>query len=145
MTQRFGDSSPFPRFPFSLGSQREGFTLLEVLLALAILGIAITIILQLFSADLRALSVSEDYVSAVTKAEAKMRDILDNDNLSEKSWSETTDEGYRFDTSITEVLKDRTENLNVRLLEVDLTIYWTKGTKNKSLTLKTMKVVNKQI
>jgi len=155
MIRRFGDTeirrcyffpvSPFPRFPVSLGSQKEGFTLLEVLLALAILGVAITIILQLFSANLRALSASEDYVSAVTKAEAKMREILDNDNLSEKSWSETTDEGYRFDTSITEALKDRTENLHVRLLEVDLTIYWTKGAKNKSLTLKTMKVVNKQI
>jgi prepilin-type N-terminal cleavage/methylation domain-containing protein len=123
----------------------SGFTLLEILVALAILGIAITIILQLFSANLRALSVSENYVSAVTKAEAKMREILDDTNLSEKSWSEVTDDGYRFDASITETLKDRTENLQVRLLEVALTVQWTEGIKKKSLTLKTMKVVNKQI
>ncbi|MFH0933263.1 MAG: prepilin-type N-terminal cleavage/methylation domain-containing protein [Nitrospirota bacterium] len=123
----------------------RGFTLLEILVALAILGIAITIILQLFSANLRALSASGDYVSAVTKAEAKMREILDDANLSEKSWSEVTDDGYGFDASVTETLKDRTENLQVRMLEVALTVQWTKGSKKKSLTLKTMKVVNKQI
>ncbi len=129
----------------SLNSRKKGFTLLEILVALAILGIAITIILQLFSANLRALSVSGNYVSAVTKAEAKMREILDDSNLSEKSWSEVTDDGYRFDASLTETLKDRTENLQVRLLEVALTVQWTEGSKKKSLTLKTMKVVNKQI
>ena len=125
--------------------QNYGFTLLEILVALAILGLAITIILQLFSANLRALSVSGNYVSAVTKAEAKMREILDDTNLSEKSWSEVTDDGYRFDASISETLKDRTENLQVRLLEIDMTVQWTEGLKKKSLTLKTMKVVNKQI
>jgi prepilin-type N-terminal cleavage/methylation domain-containing protein len=125
--------------------RKGGFTLLEILVSLAILGIAITITLQLFSANLRALSVSGDYVSAVTRAEAKMREILDDTNLSEKSWSEVTNDGYRFDTSVTETLKDRTENLQVRMLEVALTVQWTEGSKKKSLTLKTMKVVNKQI
>jgi prepilin-type N-terminal cleavage/methylation domain-containing protein len=128
-----------------LNFSKRGFTLLEILVALAILGLAITIILQLFSANLRALSVSGNYVSAVTKAEAKMREILDDTNLSEKSWSEVTDDGYRFDASITETLKDRTENLQVRLLEVSMTVQWTEGSKKKSLTLKTMKIVNKQI
>lgn len=123
----------------------SGFTLLEVLVALSILGIALTIILQLFSANLRALSASEDYVSAVTKAEAKMREVLDDKDLSEKSWSEITDDGYRMDVSINETLKDRTDNLQVRVLEVALTVYWTRNTKNKSLTLRTMKVVNKQV
>jgi len=125
--------------------RRDGFTLLEVLVALSILGIALTIILQLFSANLRAMSASEDYVSAVTKAEAKMREVLDDKDLSEKSWSEITDDGYRMDVSINETLKDRTDNLQVRVLEVALTVYWTRNTKNKSLTLRTMKVVNKQV
>lgn len=126
-------------------NRRDGFTLLEVLVALSILGIAITIILQLFSANLRALSASEDYVLAVTKAEARMREVLDDNDLSEKSWSEITDDGYRVDVSINETLKDRTDNLQVRVLEVALTVSWTRNTKNKSLTLRTMKVVNKKI
>jgi prepilin-type N-terminal cleavage/methylation domain-containing protein len=126
-------------------SRKGGFTLLEILVALALLGIAITVILQLFSTNLRALSVSGDYISAALRAEAKMREILEDTDLTEKSWSEITDEGYRFDASVTETLKERTENLQVRMLEIDLTVQWSEGTKMKFLTLKTMKVVNKKI
>ncbi len=122
-----------------------GFTLLEVLVATAILGIAVTVVLQLFSANLRAISASEDYVSAATKADAKIREILSDNELSAKSFSEVTDDGYGMDVSITDTLKERTENLQVRLLEINLTIHWTRGTKEKSLTLRTLKVVEKQI
>jgi type II secretion system protein I len=122
-----------------------GFTLLEILVAIAILGIAVTVVLQLFSADLRAISASEDYVAASTKADVKIRELLADDNLSEMSSSEITEEGDRMDISITDALKDRTENLQVRLLEIDVTIHWTRGTKEKSLTLRTLKVVEKEI
>ncbi|MBM4146581.1 MAG: prepilin-type N-terminal cleavage/methylation domain-containing protein [Nitrospira sp.] len=120
-----------------------GFTLLEVIVAIAILGIAVTVVLQLFSANLRAISVSGDYVTAATRAEAKMREILSDDRLSEKFSSEATQEGYRIDVSITDVMKERTENLQVKLLEVDLTIHWIQGTKQKSMSLRTFKVVEK--
>ncbi len=123
----------------------EGFTLLEVLVAIAILGIAITVVLQLFSANLRAVSSSDDYVSAVMKAEARMREILDDEKLTERSWSEATDDGYRIDVSVSDTSKERTENLQVRLLKIDMTLRWTKGTKERSLTLRTLKVANKQI
>ncbi len=136
---------PFPRSPVSMTSRKGGFTLLEILVALALLGIAITVILQLFSTNLRALSVSGDYISAALRTEAKMREILEDTDLTEKSWSEITDEGYRFDASVTETLKERTENLQVRMFEIDLTMQWSEGSKIKFITLKTMKVVNKRI
>jgi type II secretion system protein I len=123
----------------------SGFTLLEILVALAILGIAITIVLQLFSANLRAISVSEDYVSAGIKAEARMRELLDDAGLTERSWSEVTDDGYRTTVSVTDMATERTQNLQIRLLEINLAIYWSKGGKERSITLKTNKVVNKQI
>jgi type II secretion system protein I len=125
---------------------RKGFTLLEVLVATAILGMAIAVILQLFSANLRAIALSKDYVSASIRAEAKMKEILNSDEkISEKSYSETTNDGYRVDVSITDVLKERTETLQVKLLEIDLTIRWVKGSKERSLTLSTMKVVKKEV
>lgn len=126
-------------------SRQNGFTLLEVLVATAILGIAVAVVLQLFSANLRAISDSGDYVIAVTRAEMKMREILANDNLSENAYSETTNDGYRMDIAIAETLNDRTENLQARLLEIVLTIHWTKGTKERAYTLRTMKVVKKPI
>lgn len=123
----------------------KGFTLIEVLVAVALLGIAVTVVIQLFSANLRAIASSEDYIYASARAEAKMMEILDDNELSETSFSEITDDGYRMDVSIAEVLQERTENLQVRLLEVVLAVYWTKGAHEKSLTLRTMKVLEKEI
>jgi len=123
----------------------QGFTLLEVLVAVALLGIAVTVVMQLFSANIRAISASEDYISASVKAEAKMREILDNDDMYEMSYAEITDEGYRIDVSIAEVLQDRTENLQVRLMEIYLTVHWTSGAQEKSFSLRTMKLLEKQV
>ena len=130
---------------FAICISRRGFTLLEVLVATSIMGIAIAVILQLFSANLRNISDSSDYVAAATRAEVKMMEVLDNHSLLEKSYSEITNDGYRMDIAITETLKERTENLQVRLFEIALTVRWTKGTKEKSMTLRSMKVVRKEI
>jgi prepilin-type N-terminal cleavage/methylation domain-containing protein len=86
----------------------HGFTLLEILVALAIMGIAVTVLFQVFSANLRSIAVSDDYVSAVVRAEAKMREVLDNDKLTENAWSETTAEGYRLNVTVSETLNQRT-------------------------------------
>jgi hypothetical protein len=112
--------------------------------ATAILGIAVAVVLQLFSANLRALALSEDYVSATKRAEAKMREILDDAALTATSFSETTTDGMRTDVSVTDALTERTETLPVKLLEVSLTVHWTKGTKERSLTIRTMKAVKKE-
>jgi general secretion pathway protein I len=130
---------------FTIRIFQRGFTLIEVLVAVSIMGIAIAVILQLFSANLRNISDSGDYVEAATRAEVKMREILDNNSLLEKSYSEITNDGYRMDVAVAETLKERTENLQVRLFEVALTVHWTKGTKEKSMTLRSMKVVRKEI
>lgn len=122
---------------------RLGFTLLEVLVSLSIVAIAVTVVLQLFSADLRAIAASDDYAAAVIKAEMRMREVLDSEDLTETSWSEATPDGYRMDVYVSDVLKERTKDLQVKLLEVGLTTHWIKGTKEKMLTLRTMKMVNK--
>jgi prepilin-type N-terminal cleavage/methylation domain-containing protein len=124
---------------------KKGFTLLEVLVATAVLSIAITVILQLFSANIRNIAVSDDYVKAVTKAHIKMREILDESDITDKTYSEITNDGYKVDVSISEIAKDRSENLNVKLFEIDLKLSWLKGNKEKFINLKTMKLVGKKI
>jgi prepilin-type N-terminal cleavage/methylation domain-containing protein len=125
----------------------SGFTLLEVLVALSLLGIAVTVIMQLFSANLRALSMSEGQVNGVVRAESWMREILDLDEseIEERTWSETDEMGYRMDVSIAEVLAERTEGLQVRLYEIVLTVRWLQGLQEKSTTLRTMRVVKRKI
>ena len=123
----------------------KGFTLLEILVALAILATAVTIIFQLFSAGLRNIAVSEDVVSAAVRAEAKMREVLSNEELIENSWTESTTDGYTFAVNITEALQEKTDSLPVQVLQIDLAITWTKNSKERSLRLKTYKTVNKQV
>lgn len=123
----------------------KGFTLIEVIVALSILGIAITVILQLFSANLKAVSRSEDYLMALMQADMKMRELFQAKDLEEKVWSEITEKGHRLDISITETLKERTETLQSRLMEIQLTITWKKGLKEMSQTFKTFKTVPKKI
>lgn len=126
-------------------SLNKGFTLIEVIVALSLLGIAITVILQLFSANLKAISRSEDYVRALVQADFKMRELTESDDLQEKTWSETTEQGYRFDISVFEISKERTETLQVSVMEIQLTVRWLKGQKERFQTFKTLKVVQKKV
>ncbi|MBE0556375.1 MAG: prepilin-type N-terminal cleavage/methylation domain-containing protein [Proteobacteria bacterium] len=121
-----------------------GFTLLEVLVALAIMAIATTLVMQLFSADLRAIAASGGMTSAAVRGDLRIREILaDPSLLGENAWSEEGEDGYRMDISVSEVMKPRTENLPARLMEVELTVSWSEGTKGKSLRLKTLKMIDK--
>lgn len=121
----------------------KGFTLLEIMVSLAIMAIAVTMVAQLFSANLKSVASSEEMTSAMIKAESRIRDIISDDSLTEKEWNENTEDGYRFDISIAEILKDRTDNLPVRLMKIDLTIHWFAGLKERNFLLRTVKVINK--
>jgi general secretion pathway protein I len=123
----------------------RGFTLLEVLVALVLLSIALVAIFELFSANLRGIAKSDDYSNAVIVAESKMREILDDDNLAERAWQETREDGYRINVVVSSAANDRTTNLQVKLLEINLTVSWIKDSKERTLNLKTLKMVNKQI
>ena len=136
--------------PFSLILGRSdlrgsGFTLLEVLIALALLSIALTVILQLFSANLRGIAISEDTTKAMMKADSAMREVLDDEDIAEKSSSTTTNDGYRIDVAITSAEEERTNNLSMKLLEINLTVHWRDGIKERAVTLKTMKAIPRKI
>ena len=54
---------------------RGGFTLLEVLIAFAILAVAMTALMQAFSQGLRSLEAAEDYATAAMLARSKMAEV----------------------------------------------------------------------
>lgn len=123
--------------------EAEGFTLLEVLVSLAVMAIAMTLVIQLFSANLQAVVRSGDMTSAIVKGESRLREILTEPFLKETAWNEVTDDGYRIDVVVSEAMREKTDNLPVKLMEIALTVHWIGGFREKSLRLKTMKVVDK--
>jgi len=124
---------------------RDGFTLMEVLVALVVLGIAFAVIARLFAADLQGIKASGDYSAAAVEAMAGMRETLDKDKLTEGTFEEITDNGYRISVTVSKPMPERTENLSVELLEVDLRISWTTYGKTRTMNLSAMKLVEKKI
>lgn len=123
---------------------KHGFTLLEVLVALAILAIAVTLVLQLFSTNLRSIITSEDYVRAAMAADERMREISLAEDLDQGSWVET-DGPYTTRVVVSEVLQEKTDTLPLRLLQIELTLSWKKGLRSRSVTLTTARLVTKLV
>jgi type II secretion system protein I len=120
-----------------------GFTLLEALLAMVIVAMAVTAILQLFSSNLGALSALDDHVRAVLRAEGRMGEILDEGQLSERTWVETTADGYRIEGRISKVQEARAQIVSAGLFEIDLTLSYLRGIRRRTINLKTLKLVPK--
>lgn len=121
----------------------RGFTLIEIMVALTVMAFAVVYLAQLFSANLRMIGTSQDYMEALTRAEAAMREIVEGDKIEEKSWKEERDQGCQVEVSVSEAQKERTENLPVKLLQIEMIFSWEKAMRKKALTLRTLKVVNR--
>ncbi len=149
MDSRFHGNNELPGFERNskvspqTGSPVPGFTLLEVLVALEIMAFAVVYLVQLSSSNLRLIAASGEQTDAATRAESKMREIISRDVLEEKSWQEETEQGHRVAVAVSEDLKERSENLPIKLLKIEMDFSWQQGLKEKTLTLRTLKMVNK--
>ncbi len=54
---------------------KKGFTLIEIMVALAIMSVSLVVILQLFSGGLRSIKISDDYLRATILARNKMNEF----------------------------------------------------------------------
>lgn len=124
---------------------RNGFTLLEILVAFSLISIVLVVVMQIFSAGLRSLSASDGYVNASARAEAVMRNILEDDDFPKVPLSGSTLDGYRFNAEITKGYEERTQALTVDLYQVKMTIYWNEGVRERSMSLETLKMTEKKI
>lgn len=79
---------------------QQGFSLLEVLVAFAILGIALGVLLQIFATGMRATTLSEDYTYAASLAETKLAAIGVEAPYSEGIEEGKFDQKYSWRTTI---------------------------------------------
>lgn len=113
-------------------------------MAFALLASAVTVILQLFSSDLRVIARLEDHVWMSAQAQSKMREALDRDDLKAGTRRETDPEGFVTETVITGTLESRTRELPLELLEIAVKLTWQGPVSERSLTVKTLKMVKKE-
>ncbi len=124
---------------------QRGFTLIEILIALTLLGISVAVLAQLISTNLRNISSSQNYVPAVVEAEARMSEIMASDFLEENKLNYKTDEGYVIDVLISEIMKDRFQNLPFKFMEISLTMRWNMAEKEKKFILRSTKTVKRSV
>ncbi|GEM_PF-518386 len=123
----------------------EGFTLIEVLVAISVLAISLVVILQLFSGGLNSGRLSDEYTRAVFHAREKMEEILLSDTIEEGTSEGEFEDGSRWKANI--VLMEQREEEVSRLpfdaFTIEVEVSWGPEESAKHLTIDTMKVAEK--
>jgi len=122
-----------------------GFTLIETVIALAILGIGLTVIIEDFSGGLRLARTSEEYTKAMGFARMKLEEIISQQRIEEGTDEGEYDDTFRWQVSakkmdLLPVEKDSDFKPPVELFQVKVDILWKSGSKEKSATIESYKV-----
>jgi general secretion pathway protein I len=114
----------------------EGFTLIEITVAMAILGISLVLIMQLFSAGLKSAKASCDYTIAIVHAKDKMEELsatLEND-------SGTFDDGFKWEAEVEDY--KQAEESDYKLKKLMIKILWPDVLKRpKSIEMVSLKML----
>ncbi len=129
----------------------RGFTLIEVIVSLAIMGISIVTILQLFSGGLRSIKVSDDYLRAAILAQNKMNELESKFNIfiNQEGVFEQ-DDNYHWSLSVEnydlaglhpqfENLKDENTEKSIFVDKVRLKVFWNTEHGQREMELVTLK------
>lgn len=107
--------------------ENRGFTLLEVMVAIALIAIALTAVLGSQSQSVSLAGEARFNTTATLLAQSKMAEIELQDPRDLTADSGDFDEdfpGYTWNLSVSNVMFDRPENVSDHLKQVDLTISW---------------------
>ncbi|MCF8083224.1 MAG: prepilin-type N-terminal cleavage/methylation domain-containing protein [Deltaproteobacteria bacterium] len=126
----------------------QGFTLIEILVAVSILAICLVVILQLFSGALKSSRVSDEYTTGIFYAREKMEEILLTQGLTSGVQEGEFDDAYRWRAKIVRIEQAEEEASKIPVDTFQITVDVTWGTdamgKGKQFQLSTLKVVEKQ-
>ena len=131
---------------------QAGFTLLEVLLAVVIMGVSLTTILLQFQTALHAGSISQERTNAVIYAKEKLESLKIEDELSESSQSGTFENGYEWETEVSLYEyeeEDQEEDISYEDLrhetyKLRAAVKWNSGINKRQVELITLKTVTRK-
>ena len=128
-------------------NRNKGFTLIEVVVAFAILGVGLTVIIELFSGGLRLARASMEYTKAVNYARIKMEEFTAKPAVEEGTEEgESDDKTFRWQVAVKKVdllSIDKSVDYKppIELYQVKIDVFWKSGTKEKSTTVESLKAI----
>ncbi len=136
-------STPSPELPESTKKlDNRGFSLLEVIVALAIMAIGYMTVFNLFSVSIHSVGKSDQYQRAVGLANSKLSEIeMMNYEIADLSGTFKNEETYKWSLNIQPYespLNDPDENIS--LSKVTLKVFWDDNQKPRNVELVTLKL-----
>ena len=131
---------PFPR------PGQSGFTLLEVLVAIMIMGLSLGALLQQFALASRSGSASYDATRATMHAREKLEELKLLPQLGEGVQSGSFDDGFEWETRVQFYYYDEMEdavfeNMRYETYLLSAVVTWRYGTRAKQVELETLMTV----
>ena len=129
---------------------RKGFTLMEVLVSLAILGIGLSIILELFSGGLRSAKISEEYTKATWYGKMKMEEMLTTKDLFEGAAEGSFDSEFFWTSEVKKANPSLSQDifaeseLPVDLYQIIVKVTWRSGMGQRNLEMESLRAFKKE-
>jgi general secretion pathway protein I len=134
--------------PSFLLSGQNGFTLLEVLVAIMIMGLSLGALLQQFALASRSGSASYDATRATMHAREKLEELKLRKKLGVGVESGSFDDGFEWETRVQFYNYDEIEDAVFEVMRYETYLLsavatWRQGTRVKQVELETLRTVRK--
>lgn len=128
---------------------QKGFTLLEVLVAMMILGVSLGAILQQFALASRSGAASTDATRATMHAREKIEELKLSRQLSETSAQGSFGDGFDWQTNVQlygyDEIEDAVfEDMRYETYVLSVVVTWHNGNRSKQVELETLRTVRKK-
>ena len=120
----------------------QGFSLLEVVVALMIMAGGFLAVLNLLSGSVRSVDFSGQYLKAVTLANSKMNELeIQNFTVDDSSGNFKNEENYRWEVDISPYDSDlNNEESGIQLQKILLKVLWNDDGHTRNIELATLRL-----